>query len=137
MSCGCQVQSHCNVEGQSEHRKVPFTEDGSQSAGQDWTEREKERRNEHNLFMTLAVVKHSTTLVISSGKLSNISIYLYLYLYSVYISVSICIYIYIHIYTFNSLKDVSRWSWNRNKAEEVIKEGGKSSVKKDGKCLLF
>lgn len=135
MSCGCQVQSHRNVEGQSEHRKVPFTEDGSQSAGQDWTEREQERRNEHNLFMTLAVVKHSTTLVISSGKLSNISIYLYLYLYSVYISVSICIYI--HIVTFNSLKDVRRWSWNRTKAEEVIKGGGKSSVKKDGKCLLF
>lgn len=64
MSCGCQVQSHCNIEGQSENRKVPFTEDGSQSTGQDWTEykrRNKKKKNKYSLFIIVKVVKYPTT----------------------------------------------------------------------------
>lgn len=45
VSCSCQVQSQGNVEGQSENRKVPFTEDGSQSTEQDWTEKRRRRES--------------------------------------------------------------------------------------------
>lgn len=31
----------------------------------------------------------------------------------------------------NNLKGIRRWVWKRNKAEEVIKGSGKSSIKKD------
>lgn len=35
MARGCQVQGHCNVEGQREDWEVPLAEDGAQGTGKD------------------------------------------------------------------------------------------------------